>query len=343
VHRPRLKHGPDLVQRRAELAIVLPVHGHVALAGRSLDRVGSFIGVLLVVVGLALVVGGAELFFDGLLATAARIGLSAFVLTVVVSGFELENLAAGIAGNLKGLGNAAAGTFLGGTTFLALGVAGLGAAIAPIRAALPDAVLLWAAVAPLPLLALGLDGDLSRLDGILLLAWASIAIGGIAYAGRAQLGDELPAQRKHSILRMLGGLAVLSGAGVALGDGLHRVVTSFGISQSLLGNTAVAASVEIEEVGRVAVPTRHGRGDIALGNVFGTIAHFAAFNAGVIAIVRPIHLDAASRHLHLPVAAASVLLLVALTGRRRELGRLEGTVLLTAYAGYVAAAITVSR
>jgi cation:H+ antiporter len=110
----------------------------------------------------------------------------------------------------------------------------------------------------------------------------------------------------------------------------------------LLGNTAVAASVEIEEVSRVAVPTRHGRGDIALGNVFGTIAHFAAFNAGIITLVRPIHLDAASRYLHLPVAAASVLLLATLTAQRRGLRRVDGTILLTLYASYVAAAISVS-
>jgi cation:H+ antiporter len=303
---------------------------------------GSLLGVVLLVLGLVLVVAGAELFFDGLLATAARIGLSAFVLTVVISGFELENLAAGIAANLKGLGNAAAGTFLGGTTFLALGVAGLGAIIAPIRVAFPTSVLLWVAAAPLPLLALGLDGDLSRLDGILLVVWSAIAIGGIAYAGRQLFGDEPPAQRQHPILRMVGGLAILSGAGLALGEGLNRVVTSFGISQSLLGNTAVAASVEIEEVSRVAVPARHGRGDIALGNVFGTIAHFAAFNAGIIALVRPIHLDAASRHLHLPAAGASVLLLVGLTALRRNLSRLDGALLLALYAGYIATAISVS-
>ena len=46
------------------------------------------------------------------------------MLTVLVSGFELENLAAGIALDLHKLPDAAAGTFLGGTTFLALGVAG---------------------------------------------------------------------------------------------------------------------------------------------------------------------------------------------------------------------------
>lgn len=302
----------------------------------------SFLGVLLLVVGLVLVVGGAELFFDGLLATAARFRLSPFILTVVVSGFELENLAAGIAANVKGLGNAAAGTFLGGTTFLALGVAGLGAAAAPVRAALPAPVLLWSAAAPLPLLALALDGDLSRLDGLVLLTWAVVAIGGIAYAGRSLPGSETRQSSRHPVWRMLGGLTVLSGAGVALGDGLHRVVTHFGISQSLLGNTAIAAAVEVEEVSRVVVPARHGRGDVALGNVFGTIAHFAAFNAGVIALVRPIHLDSVSRHLHLPVATASVLVLGALVARKQGLSRIDGALLLTLYAGYVAAAITLS-
>jgi cation:H+ antiporter len=163
------------------------------------------VGVVLLVVGLALVVGGAELFFDGLLASASRWRLSPFVLTVVVSGFELENLAAGIATNLKGFGNAAAGTFLGGTTFLALGVAGLSAAVAPIRASLPVQVLLLSASAPLPLLALGSDGDLSRLDGLILLLWAVVAIGGIAYAGRSLPGSETAESTRHPLVRMLGG------------------------------------------------------------------------------------------------------------------------------------------
>lgn len=303
---------------------------------------GSFVSVLLLVAGLALVIGGAELFFDGLLATAARLRLSPFVLTVVVSGFEFENLAAGIAANLKGLGNAAAGTFLGGTTFLALGVAGLGATVAPIRATLPAGVLLWSASAPLPLLALGVDGDLSRVDGLVLLAWAALAIGAIAYAGRSLPGSEASGRTRHPLWRMLGGLGIVTGAGVALADGLHRVVTQFGISQSLLGNTAIAAAVEVEEVSRVAVPTRHGRGDVALGNIFGTIAHFAAFNAGVIALVRPIHLDSASLHLHLPAAAASTLFLTALTSWGRGLRRRHGALLLALYGCYVAAAIVLS-
>src|SRR4051794_27319480 len=129
--------------------------------------------------GIALVVVGAELFFDGVLAVAPRLGVSAFVLTAVVSGFELENLAAGIAANARGLSGAAAGTFLGGTTFLALGVAGIAALVAPIRARLPPAALAWTVVSPLPLVALAADGWLSRLEGGFLVVWFAIAIVGL--------------------------------------------------------------------------------------------------------------------------------------------------------------------
>jgi Ca2+/Na+ antiporter len=79
---------------------------------------------MLFIVGLVLVIGGAELFFAGLISTASRIRVAPFVLVVVISGFELENLVAGIASNERGFGTVAAGTFLGGTTFIALGVAG---------------------------------------------------------------------------------------------------------------------------------------------------------------------------------------------------------------------------
>lgn len=301
----------------------------------------SAVVLALLVGGVVLVVVGAELFLEGLLAAAARLGVSAFALTALVSGFELENIAAGIAANVKGLENAAAGTFLGGTTFLALAVAGLGALVAPLRAQLPPAVLAWTAAAPMPLLLLALDGEVSRLDGGLLLGWFVLAMAGLWRAGRGLLG--VPVERKRFILlRVLFGLALLTAAGEMLGEGLRRVVSRFGVSETLLGNTAIAASVEAEEVARVAVPAQRGRGDIALGNIVGTIVHFIAFNAGVIALVRPLDLDSASRWLHLPVAAASPVFLVFLLAWRGSLGRAAGALLVGLYVAYVTVAVIVA-
>lgn len=291
--------------------------------------------------GIVLVVVGAELFFEGLLAGAARLGVSAFSFTVLVSGFELENLAAGIAANAKGLGDAAAGTFLGGTTFLALAVAGLGALAAPLEARLPAAVLGWTAAAPVPLFLVALDGEVSRLDGGVLVGWFALAMAGLWRSGRGLLGAAV--ERKRFVLaRIVGGLALLTAAGEVLATGIQRTVSNLGVSEALLGNTVVAAGVEAEEVARVALPARRGRGDIALANVVGTIVHFIAFNAGVIALVRPLQLDAESRWLHLPVAVASPLLLVGLLAWNRRLGRLAGAVLVALYGIYVAAAILVA-
>ncbi|MCA1679692.1 MAG: hypothetical protein LC790_13725 [Actinobacteria bacterium] len=244
-----------------------------------------------------------------------------------------------MAANAKGFPGAAAGTFLGGTTFLALGVAGLSGLIAPIAAHLPAAVPIWTALAPLPLAALSLDGTLSRVDGALLLAWFALALGGLAHAGRA-LAHEPPQRRRRPILlRLAGGLALLSAGGELLGEGIRKTVTSIGISQTLLGNTVIAASVEAEEVARVAVPARRKRGDIAIANLAGTIVHFTAFNAGVIALVKPLELDHESTALHLPITVGAVLLFAALLATRHRIGRREGAIMLGGYLAYLAAAI----
>ncbi len=91
-----------------------------------------------ITLGVNLVVAGADVFVDGLLGLGERLRVSPFVLMVLLSGFEVENLAAGIAANANGLPGAAAGTVFGGVAFLALGVAGLGALIAPIRATITE-------------------------------------------------------------------------------------------------------------------------------------------------------------------------------------------------------------
>ncbi len=293
--------------------------------------------------GMVIVVWAADVFVDGLLGVGRAMRIAPFVLTVALSGFETENLAAGIAANVKGLPGAAAGTFLGGVTFLALGVAGLGGVIAPMRAELPAPFAIWTAVAPLPLLAFALDGRLSRLEGGLLVAWSIVALIALARTGRGLLGEEEDGERKRRPgVRLLVGLGVLTGGGWLLGEGLRTTVRNLGISQSLLGNTAVAASVEAEEVARVAVPAHRGRPELALGNIGATIVHFAAFNAGVIALVKPLRLGHDTMHFYLPVAAASPAVFAALLLARKRIGRVEGAGLIALYVAFVAAAIAVS-
>jgi cation:H+ antiporter len=292
--------------------------------------------------GIVLVVWAADMLVDGLLGVGLALAIAPFVLTVVLSGFETENLVAGIAANAKGLPGAAAGTFLGGVTFLAFGVAGLGGVIAPMSVELPPRFALWIAGAPLPLLVLAVDGHLSRIDGAVLVGWWVVCLVGLAVSGRDLLADE-SAERVHRPgLRLLAGLGVLTGGGWLIGEGLKSTVRHLGISATLLGNTAVAASVEAEEVARVAVPARRGRPELALGTIGGTIVHFAALNAGLIALVKPLELGDDTTHFYLPIAAISPAILAGVLLVRKRLGRVEGAALIALYVAYVGGAIAIS-
>ena len=141
-------------------------------------------GLAALVGGIVLVIWAADMLVDGLLGVGRALRIAPFVLTVALSGFETENLVAGIAANAKGLPGAAAGTFLGGVTFLAFAVAGLGGVIAPMRVALPPRFALWIAAAPLPLLVFAEDGHLSRVEGALLVAWWVVSLVGLAVSGQ---------------------------------------------------------------------------------------------------------------------------------------------------------------
>jgi len=300
------------------------------------------VGLAALVGGVVLVIWAADLLVDGLLGVGRALRIAPFVLTVVLSGFETENLVAGIAANAKGLPGAAAGTFLGGVTFLAFAVAGLGGVIAPMRVVLPPRFALWIAAAPVPLLVLAEDGHVSRVEGAVLVAWWVISMAGLAVSGRDLLADEDAERVRRPGVKLLAGLGFLTGGGWLLGEGLKSTVRHLGISATLLGNTAVAASVEAEEVARVAVPARRGRPELALGTIGGTIVHFAGLNAGVIALVKPLNLGDDTTHFYLPVAAISPAILAAVLLVRKRLGRLEGAALIALYVAYVGVAVAIS-
>lgn len=300
------------------------------------------VGVIALIAGVGLIVVAADAFVDGLLGVARAMGIAPFVLSVALSGFETENLAAGIAANAKGLPGAAAGTFLGGVTFLAFAVAGLGGLIAPIRVKLPPRFAVWTAIAPLPLLGFAIDGHLSRPEGALLIVWSILALIGLARTGRTLLADEEEERTRRPLIRLLIGLAVLTGGGWLIGQGLRATVRQFGIPQALLGNTALAAAAEAEELARYTAPARRGRPEIGLGNIAGTVVHFAGLNAGIIALVKPLALGHETTRFYLPMAAASPAILAALLLARKRLGRLEGVLLTGLYVAYVGVSIVIS-
>jgi cation:H+ antiporter len=300
--------------------------------------------VALLAAGIAVIILGAEAFFAGLFGAARRIGVSTFFLTLLISGLEVENIAAGLAAHVAGFSGAAAGTFLGGTTFIILGVGGLGAVLVPFRVRLPREFMVATAFAGAPLALLAADRTLSRVDGGILIVTFCVTMIFLHRSTGAVTGNEPDAEdvaqgRRHPWAWLLGGLAAMTVGGELLGNGLHGIVSQFGVSPTLLGNTAIAALTEVEELGRVAVPARRGRPDMAVANVGGTAIHFLTLNAGILAVVLPLHLDDATMHLHLPVAIVAPALYCLILVLRGGLDRRDGVLLAGLYAAYLAAAV----
>ena len=76
----------------------------------------------------------------------------------------------------------------------------------------------------------------------------------------------------------------------------------------MLGNSAIAAFTEAEEIGQVAVLARCGRPDMAVANIGSAAIHFLTLNAGILAVVFTLHLDDATMHLHLSLAVVALAL-----------------------------------
>jgi len=304
------------------------------------------IEVLLFVAGIALVVWGAERFVEGVVGSTLALGVSTFALGVIFGGFDAENLGAGMAGAVKGLPGISLGTVIGSTIFL-LGLAvGLTALLVPLEAKVPRKYIWLTLLSPLPLLALMLDGDLSRGEGSILFLLSLAIIAYIVKGSRdysfmeedeeleevLEEREEKPPYYFPAILLLSLGVIVLGAE--LLTRGAEGIIEGLGISDTLLGMVFLAAAVSLEEVARMVMPARKGLAEISLGNVLGTVLFFVLFNIGLIAMIAPLEVHREVVTFHFP----AMMVLLALTAGfmlRGRIARGEGLVLVFFYLVYL--------
>ncbi len=295
---------------------------------------GAFAG------GLWLLVESVEGLITSLRAWATAAGLSGVVLAALVLGLDLESTAAGVAATLHDLPGTALGTSVGAAIFLmtaGLGIAGL---VAPFRVRPPVPLLVASAVATALAITLAADGELTRVDGALLLA-AFGPLVAVMLSARSPAGPGLPSQPgapARPWLRVVIGVAGLVLGAELLVFGTGRVVGELGVSETVFGLLVIAAAVSFEEVVLEALPAFRGFPELSVGNALGTLVFLLTGSLGVIALVRPVEVPASVVDFHLPALAGSVLLAGALLARGR-VGRGHGALLVAAYVAYVVGAL----
>ncbi len=301
---------------------------------------------VLFIVGLGFVIYFAERLVKALVGTSLHFGLSAFLISVVFLGFDPENLAVGAAGAWAQAAGIALGSIVGACMVAIALALGMTAIVAPMSFGRAPRTILAAPPLAIAVFAiLALDGRLSRLDGGILLAAFALSIGLLVWLGRrgatirasgevAETLEEGAPGRWGSLVLFVVSLAAVVGGSEMLVNASQGLLERIGLSQTYFGMVILSLLVSIEELARELPAAWKGRPDISFGNVVGSVLAFFLFNAGIVALVRPVGVDEAVLRFYLPVCLATAVA-VSLLMFRNRIGRAGGAILLGLYAAFV--------
>lgn len=304
----------------------------------------------LLVIGFLLLGGGAELLVAGSSRLALRMGVTPLVagLTIVAFGTSAPELAVSIDSALSGLGALALGNVIGSNIANIGLILGITALIQPIHIEL-DLVRKQIPIVIACSVMLGLlmlDGQLSRLDGMLLVT----GLAAYLYMSYRQSGRSLPADTSIdlpeavlpkkagrswlNILFVLVGLALLVAGSHIFVQNAIFIARELGISEAIIGLTLVAVGTSIPELATSVLAAVRRHSDIAIGNVVGSNTFNILCVLGLTSLV-----DSISGEQFTLLDFATMLvfacILLPLARSSFTLSRLEGGILLIAYAGYI--------
>lgn len=303
---------------------------------------------LIFAVGLTILYFGAEGMLGGATRIARRLGVSPLVigLTLVAFGTSAPELSLDTTAAFRGSTELAFGDLVGSNIANIGLILGVAAIIRPLRV---HARLLRAEVpimisTSLLVWGLAFDGELSRQDGIILLALLVLFIG---YSVRMARAESAAVRKEFADLAPktgrpgLDGLLVIAGlAGLIIGAQLmvHAAVTVaelLGVSKLMIGLTIVAIGTSLPELATSIVAARRDDADIVAGNVIGSNIFNMLCVLALVAVIQPIPVPAGSLHVDVPVMAVYSLLLVPIMLRGMVVTRGEGIFLVVGYIAFL--------
>jgi cation:H+ antiporter len=308
--------------------------------------------VLAVLAGLALLVWSADRFVDGAAATARHFGMPPLLIGMVIVGFGTsapEMVVSALAASQGNPGIALGNAYGSNITNIAL-ILGVTALISPI--AVHSQVLRKELPLLLGLTALAAaqlwDGELSRLDAVVLLLVFALVMGWTIWAGMRKKDDALGLEMaqelqvptmalRPAVFWLVVGLLLLIVSSRLLVWGAVEIALAFGVSDLIIGLTIVAVGTSLPELASSIIATRKGEHDIALGNVLGSNLFNTLAVVGIAGSISPMAVapEVLSRDV-LVMAALTLLLFLFGYGFRGagRINRLEGLLLLCCYLGY---------
>lgn len=314
---------------------------------------------MLLVVGLALLLLGANSLVDSSVAIAQKAKISNFIigLTIVGIGTSAPELFISISSSVTGHGDVAMGNVIGSNICNILLILGVTATICPfaINKKISKVDLPFAIGAALLLVLLANDSlvpgiqenSLSRLDGIFMLfvfvAYMSYVIvvkGRNPQEAVAEADEQTksPLSGKNVVLLSViavASLAALIGGGQMFLNSAESLAHAWGVSEAVISITIVAVGTSLPELITAVIAATKNNPELALGNVIGSNVFNVLMILGIASTISPITVSSIRIADYLVMLAAAVAsYAVVRTFRRDFFDRVEGILFLVAYVAY---------
>lgn len=305
------------------------------------------INLILLLIGLGLVVLGADWLVNGASSIARRAGISEFVigLTIVGFGTSCPELVVSLTGAIEGNSDISVGNVVGSNIFNALFILGLTALVLPVGMTdknrhidIPITL-----VVTILLVVLGITGSMSgpvisRWEGVVMLLVFSVYL---FYCFKSDSKDEFSETQQatlsfpKAIALTLTGLACLIFGGDLFVDSATALARQIGVSDKFIAVTILAGGTSLPELATSLTAAIRGKEQLALGNILGSNVFNAMLILGLSSIITPLSFASMTVVDIAALVLSSVLLLIwAYTGRRNRIDRWEGTAMLLCYVAY---------
>lgn len=312
---------------------------------------------LILLVGLGLVVLGADWLVEGASSIARKAGLSEFLIgmTIVGIGTSMPELVVSLTGALKGNADIAIGNVVGSNIFNVLMILGVTALINPIlitdsnkRRDIPlnilATVLLICFGMQHTLFGFGSSDTINAMEGgIFLLLFAAYMLYSFKTGKSDAEEDDAVVVSKASnkllvaIAMVIAGLAGLVFGGDLFVDAACRIARAAGLSDKFVAITILAGGTSMPELVTCVVAAAKKKGALALGNILGSNISNILFILGASALACPLSFsNMKTVDLGVLTLSSIMILVSAWTGRNNKIGKLDATSYLLIFAAYMA-------
>lgn len=318
---------------------------------------------LWIVVGVVLVLWGADRLTEGAVSVAERLRVPQIVigLTIVALGTSMPELCVSVVSALKGTPDLAVGNVVGSNIFNALLIVGVAALVAPmtiLRSTVFKDVPCALVASVVLLMMCQNDWVITRLDGAILfvffLVFMRLTVKGAtspqpaaqpvqrettqSQTAQEAAADEASAKQPMkgwlAVLWMVVGLAALIGGSNLFVGGATEVARALNVSDAVIGLTIVAGGTSLPELATSVVAAKKGNSGIAIGNVLGSNVLNILFILGLTGMISPMHIEGIT-NVDLYMMLVSTILIWFFSFTKYTIERWEGAALVLTFGGYM--------